>query len=110
MKTMIYSVVAIFMLVCFAPAQRAPHDSDTSSLQLRAQTGLNNTVTLFWRGDPTAPGFTIYESIQPPAYVVIATVGRNEVSFTEGGLFGGITYYFWLCDDLDPRTCSNQVR
>jgi hypothetical protein len=115
MKSIIYSVVVIFTLVCFALAQQAPDsvtsDSNPLSLQLRAQTGPNNTVTLTWRGgDPGSPGFTINESTRPPYYVVIATVGPNVVSFTEGGLSGGITYFFWVCDLLEPRTCSNQVR
>ncbi len=117
MKSIIYSVVAIFTLVCFAQAQQAPdsvsvaYDSNPSSLQLRAQTGPNNSVTLTWRGgDPISPGFTIYESIRPGYYVVIATVGPNVVSYTEGGLSGGIPYFFWVCDLLDPQTCSNKVR
>jgi hypothetical protein len=56
MKSIIYLVVAIFTLVCFAQAQQAPdsvsvaYDSNPSSLQLRAQKGTNNTVTLTWRG------------------------------------------------------------
>ena len=115
MKSMMYSVVAIFTFVCFAWAQQAPdsvaYDTNPSSFQLRAQTGPNNTVTLTWRGgDPLSPGFTINESIRPPYYVVIATVGPNAVSFTEGGLSGGIPYFFWVCDLLEPRTCSNEVR
>ena len=67
MKSIIYSVAAMFMVVCFALAQQAPdsvaNDSNPSSFQLRAQTGTNNTVTLTWRGDPTSPGFIVYESI-----------------------------------------------
>ena len=59
MKSLIYSVAAIFTLACFALAQQAPDlaawDSDPSSLQLRAQRGPNNTVTLTWRGDSTSP-------------------------------------------------------
>jgi hypothetical protein len=114
MKSMIYSVVAIFTLVCLAVAQQAPdsvaYDSNPSSLQLRAQIGPNNTVTLSWRGDPTSPGLTIYESTQPPYYVVIATVGPNVVGFTEGGLSNGVTYFFKVCDFLEPQTCSNEVR
>ena len=69
MKSMIYSVVAIFTLVCFVLAEQAPdsvaYDSNPSSLQLRAQTEPNNTVLLTWRGDPTSRGFTIYESTGP---------------------------------------------
>ena len=115
MKSLIYSVVATFTFVCFAWAQQPPdsvgYDTNPASLQLRAQTGPNNSVTLTWRGgDPASPGFTIYESTQPPFYVVIATVGPNVTSFTEGGLSDGIPYFFWVCDLLDPRTCSNQVR
>ena len=53
MKSIIYSVVAIFTLVCFALAQQAPdsvaYNSNPSSLQLRAQTGPNNSVILTWR-------------------------------------------------------------
>ena len=115
MKSIIYSVVAIFTLVCFALAQQAPdsvaYDSNPSSLQLRAQTGPNNSVTLTWRGgDPTSPGFTIYESIRHGPYIVIATVGPNVVSYSQSGLSGGIPYFFWVCDLLYPRTCSNEVR
>ena len=111
---MIYSVVAMFTLVCFAWTQQAPHsvayDSNPSALQLRAQTGPNNTVTLTWRGgDPTSPGFTIYESISPPNYLVIATVGPNTTSYSQSGLSAGVRYYFWICDLLVPQTCSNQV-
>ena len=115
MKSIIYSVVAIFTLVYFALAQQAPdsvaYDSNPSSLQLRAQTGTNNTVTLTWRGgDPTSPGFAVYESIRHGPYIVIATVGPNVVSYSQSGLSGGIPYFFWVCDLLDPRTCSNEVR
>jgi hypothetical protein len=116
MKSIIYSVVAIFTLVCFAQAQRAPdsisveYDSNPSSLQLRAQTGTNNTVTLAWRGDPTSPGFTVYESIRQGYYTVIATVGPNVVSYTTSGLMGGVPYIFKVCDFLEPQTCSNEVR
>ena len=43
MKSITYSVVAIFTLVCFALAQQAPdsvaYDSNPSSLQLRAPDG-----------------------------------------------------------------------
>ena len=114
MKSIIYSLVAILTLIRFSLAQQAPdsvaYNSNPSSLQLRAQTGPDNSVTLSWRGDPTSPGFTIYESIRPGYYTVIAIVGPNVVSYTEGGLSGGITYFFWVCDELDPQTCSNQVR
>ena len=113
MKCLIYSVVAIFTLVCFALAQQEPdsvaYDSNPSSLQLRAQTGSNNTVTLTWRGDPTSPGFTIYESIRHGAYIAIATVGPNVVSYTASGFAGGVPYMFKVCDLLDPQTCSNEV-
>ena len=115
MKGIIYSVVAIFTLVCFAQAQQAPdsvsvaYDSNPSSLQLRAQTGTNNTVTLTWRGDPTSPGFIVYEGIRHGPYIVIATVGPNEVSYSESGLLGGVPYIFKLCDFLEPQTCSNEV-
>jgi hypothetical protein len=110
-----YSVIAISTFVCFAWAQQAPDpvapDTNPASLQLRAQTGPNNTVTLTWRGgDPTSPGFAIYESTQPPYYVEIAIVGPNVVSFSEGDLLGGIPYFFWVCDLLEPQTCSNVVR
>ncbi len=114
MKSIIYSVVAIFTFVCFALAQQAAdsvaYDSNPSSLQLRAQTGPNNTVTLTWRGgDPTSPGFTIYESIRHGYYIVIATVGPNSVSYTQSGLLGGVPYIFKVCDLLEPQTCSNEV-
>jgi hypothetical protein len=114
MKSIIYSVVAIFTLVCFALAQQAPdsvaYDSNPSSLQLRAQTGTNNTVILTWRGDPTSPGFIIYESIRHGYYTAIATVGPNVVSYTESGLSDGVPYFFKVCDLLYPQTCSNEVR
>jgi hypothetical protein len=114
MKSIIYSVVAIFTLVCFALAQQAPnsvaYDSNPSSLQLRAQTGANNTVTLTWRGDPTSPGFTLYESMRQGYWTMIATVGPNVVSYTESGLSGGVTYFFKVCDFLEPQICSNEVR
>ena len=115
MKSMIYSVVAIFTLVCFALAQQAPdsvaYDSNPSSLQLRAQTGPNNTVTLTWRGEPTSPGFTVYESIgHHGTYFVIATVGPNVQSYTQSGFAVGVPYFFKVCDRLDPQTCSNEVR
>ena len=114
MKSIIYSIVAIFALVCFAQAQQAPdsvpYDSTASSLQLRAQKGTNNTVTLTWRGDPSSPGFILYESIGHGPYAVIAQVGSNVVSYTLSGLSGGVPYIFKLCDLLDPQTCSNEVR
>ena len=113
MKSIIYSVVAIFTLVCFALAQQAPdsvaYDSNPSSLHLRAQTGPNNTVTLTWRGDPTSPGFTVYESMRQGYYTVIATVGPNVASYSESGLLGGVRYIFKVCDLLEPQTCSNEV-
>jgi hypothetical protein len=114
MKSIIYSVIAIFTLVCFALAQQAPdsvvYDSNPSSLQLRAQTGTNNTVTLTWRGDPTSPGFTVYDSMRQGYWTMIATVGPNVVSYTESGLMGGVPYFFKVCDFLYPQTCSNEVR
>ena len=114
MKSIIYSVVAIFTLVCFALAQQAPdsvaYDSNPSSLQLRAQKGTNNTVTLTWRGDPTSPGFIIYESIRQGYWTAIATVGPNVVIYTQSGLSDGVTYFFKVCDLLYPQTCSNEVR
>jgi hypothetical protein len=115
MKSMVYSVVAIFTLVCFALAQQAPdsvaYDSNPSSLQLRAQTGPNNTVTLTWRGgDPTSPGFAIYESMRQGYWTEIAIVGPNVVSYTQSGLLDGVTYFLKVCDLLDPQTCSNEVR
>jgi hypothetical protein len=113
MKSMIYSVVAIFTLVWFALAQQAPdsvpYDSTPSSLQLRARTGPNNTVLLHWRGDPTSPGFTVYESIRHGPFIVIATVGPNTVRYIQSRLPGGIPYLFRVCDLLDPQTCSNEV-
>ena len=113
MKSITYSVVAIFTLLSFALAQQAPdsvtYDSNSSSLQLRAQTGPNNTVTLTWRGDPTSPGFTLYESIWHGPYTVIATFNRNVTSYNVSGLLGGVPYIFKLCDLLDPQTCSNEV-
>ena len=114
MKSRTYSVVAIFTLVCFALAQQAPdsvaYDSNPSSLQLRARTGPDNTVILSWRGDPSSPGFTVYRSIGPGHYMVIATVGPNAVSYTATGLMGGVPYFFKVCDFLYPQTCSNEVR
>jgi hypothetical protein len=114
MKSMIYSVVAIFTLVYFALAQQAPdsvaYNSNPSSLQLRAQTGPNNSVTLTWRGgDATSPGFTIYESIRPGHYSVLVTVGPNVQEYTYCCIGGGVLY-FRVCDRLDPQTCSNEVR
>ena len=115
MKSVIYSVVAIFTFVCFALAQQAPdsvaNDSNPSSLQLRAQREPNNTVTLTWRGDPTSPAFIIYESIGlHGTYRAIVTVGPNVQSYSLSGLGGGIPYMFKVCDYLDPQTCSNEVR
>lgn len=113
MKRIIYSIVAIFTLVCFAPAEQAPdsvaYDSNPSSLQLRARLGPDNTVILTWRGDPTSPGFTVYRSIGPGHYMVIATVGPNVTEFTYCCIGGGVLY-FRVCDRLDPQTCSNEVR
>jgi hypothetical protein len=113
MKSIIYSVVAIFTLVCFALAQQAPDsvadDSNPSSLQLRAQRETNNTVLLTWRGDPTSPGFIVYESIRHGYYTAIATVGPNVVSYTQSGLSDGVPYFFKVCDLLYPQTCSNEV-
>jgi hypothetical protein len=116
MKSMVYSVVAIFTLVCSALAQDAPasvdsvaYDSNPSSLQLRAQTGANNTVTLTWRGDPNASGFILYESIGHGPYAVVAQIGPNAVSYSMSGLSSGVPYIFKLCDFLEPQTCSNEV-
>jgi hypothetical protein len=111
MKRILYVVVAIFTLLCFALAQPTPvaYDSDPSSLHLRAQKGADNTVTLTWRGDPTSPGFTIYQSMRQGYYVAIATVGANTVSYSESGLVSGVPYFFKVCDLLDPQTCSNDV-
>ena len=114
MKSITYSVVAIFTLVCFALAQQAPdsvaYDSNPSSLQLRARTGPDNTVILSWRGDPSSPGFTVYRSIGPGHYMVIATVGPNVTEFTYCCIGGGVSHIFRVCDRLDPVTCSNEVR
>jgi hypothetical protein len=114
MKSVTYSVVAIFTFVCFALAQQAPdsvaYDSNPSSLQLRAQKGPSNTVTLTWRGDPTSTGFIIYESIRHGNYMVIDIVGPNIGSYSDSGLSDGIPYFFKVCDVLDPQTCSNEVR
>jgi hypothetical protein len=115
MKSIIYSVVAIFTLVCFALAQQVPYsvsveyDSNPSSLQLRAETEANNTVLLTWRGEPTSPGFTVYESMRQGYWTVIATVGPNAVSYTATGLSGRVPYFFKVCDLLYPQTCSNEV-
>ena len=113
MKSIIYSVVAIFTLLCFALAQQAPdsvaYDSNPSSLQLRAQTGPNNTVTLTWRGDPTSPGFILSRSTGHGPYTVIASFGPNVRGYTDSGLMGGVPYIYKLCDFLDPQTCSNDV-
>ena len=114
MKSIIYSVVAIFTLVCFALAQQTPesvaYDSNPSSLQLRARLGPDNTVILTWRGDPTSPGFTVYRSIgHHGTYTAIATVGPNVTEFTYCCIGGGVLY-FRVCDLLDPQTCSNEVR
>jgi hypothetical protein len=74
MKSIVYSIVAIFTFVCFALAQQAPdsvaYDSNPSSLQLRAQTGTNNTALLTWMSDPTSPGFIIWQN-----NTMIAVVG-----------------------------------
>ena len=116
MKSIIYSVVAIFTLVWFALAQQAPdsvsvaYDSNPLSFQLRAQTGPNNTVTLSWRGDPNPVGYSVQQSIGPGHYVMIAVVPPNAVSYTAKGLSGGVTYFFKVCDGLDGQICSNEVR
>jgi hypothetical protein len=113
MKSIICSVVIIFTLVSFALAQEAPepvaYDSNPSSLHLRAQTGANNTVILTWRGEPTSPGFKIYQSIWHGPYAMVAIVGPNAVSYVEAGLVGGVPYTFKVCDVLEPETCSNEV-
>jgi hypothetical protein len=113
MKTIIYSVLAISTLVCFALAQQAPdsvaYDSNPSPPQLRAQIGPNNTVILTWRGDPTSPGFTIYRSIGPGHYEAFVTVGPNVQEYTYCCIGSGVLY-FKVCDRLDPQTCSNEVR
>ena len=113
MKSSIYSAIAMFTLVWFALAQQAPesvaYDSNPSSLQLRAQTGPNNTVILTWRGEPTSPGFTVYVSVGPGHYTAIATVGPNVTEFTYCCIGSG-ALYFRVCDLLDPQTCSNEVR
>ena len=113
MKSIIYSVVAIFTLVCFAAAQQAPdsvaYNSNPSSLQLRARLGPDNTVILNWRGDPTSPGFNINLSVGPGHYTEIAVVGPNVTEFTYCCV-GSVALYFRVCDRLDPQTCSNEVR
>jgi hypothetical protein len=113
MKSVIYSVVAIFTLVCSALAQQASdsvaYDSNPSSLQLRAQTGANNTVILTWRGDPNASGFILYESIGHGPYAVVAEVPANAAGYSISGLSSGVPYIFKLCDFLEPQTCSNEV-
>ena len=114
MKSIIYSVVAIFTLVCLALAQQVPdsvaYDSNPSSFQLRAQTGTNNMVTLAWRGDPNSVGYSVQQSIGPGHYVMVAVVGPNVVSYAATGLLGGVTYFFKVCDGLDRQFCSNEVR
>ena len=63
-----------------------------------------------WRGDPTSPGFTVYESIgHHGTYFVIVTVGPNVQSYTQSGFAVGVPYSFKVCDRLDPETCSNEV-
>ena len=114
MKSMVYSVVAIFTLACSTMAQRAPdpveYDPNPSSLQLRAQTEPDTTVLLTWRGDPTSPGFTIYRAIgHHGTFAPIATVGPNVTEFTYCCIGGGVLY-FRVCDRIDPVTCSNEVR
>jgi len=114
MKSLIYSVVAILTLVCFALAQQTPdsvgYDSNPSSLQLRAQVGTNNTVILTWRGDPNSTGFTLQQSIGDDRhFVMIAVVGPNAVSYDATGLSGGFTYFFKVCDYVN-QICSNEVR
>jgi hypothetical protein len=110
---MIYSVVAIFTLVCSTMAQQAPdsvpQDSNPLSLQLRAQTEPDTTVLLSWRGDPTSPGFNIEVSIGPGHYTEIATVGPNVQEYTYCCTRGAVLY-FRVCDYLQPQTCSNEVR
>ena len=67
MKSIIYSVVAIFTLVYFALAQQAPdsvaYDSNPSSLQLRAQRETNNTVILTWRGATRPRPASLYTKV-----------------------------------------------
>ena len=114
MKSVTYSVVAIFTLVCFALAQQAPdpveYDPNPSSLQLRAQVGPDNTVLLTWRGDPTSPGFTIYRGIWHSALAPIAAVGPNVTEFTYCCIGGGVSYIFRVCDRLDLVTGSGGPR
>jgi hypothetical protein len=114
MKRIIYSVVAIFTLICSTMAQQAPdsvpQDSNPLSLQLRAQTDPNGTVLLTWRGDPTSSGFTIYRAIgHHGTFALIASVGPNVAEFTYCCIGGGVLL-FRVCDRLDPQTCSNEVR
>jgi hypothetical protein len=114
MKSIIYSVAAIFTLVCFGLAQQAPNsvpqDSNPLSLQLRAQLEPDSTVLLTWRGDPTSPGFSIYRAIgYHGVFAQIASVGPNVTGFTYCCFTGGVLY-FRVCDYLDPQTCSNEVR
>jgi hypothetical protein len=114
MKSMIYSVVATSTFVCSTMAQQAPdsvpQDSNPLSLQLMAQTEPDSTVLLTWRGDPTAPGFTIYRAIgYHGTFTLIASVGPNVTEFTYCCFAGGVLF-FKVCDYLDPQTCSNEVR
>ena len=114
MKSMVYSVVAIFTFVCSTMAQQAPdsvpQDSNPLSFQLMAQLEPDNTVLLTWRGDPTSPGFTIYRAIGPHGtFTLIATVGPNVTEYTYCCIGGGVLL-FRVCDRLDPQTCSNEVR
>ena len=114
MKSITYPVVTIFTLACFALAQQAPdsvaYNSNPSSLQLRARQEPNNTVILTWKGDPTSPGFNIYESIGDPYhFAAIITVGHVQ-SCTLPGFGCAVPIYFRVCDRLDPQTCSNDAR
>jgi hypothetical protein len=120
MKSIIYSVVVIFTLVCITLAQQAPdsvaYDSNPSSLQLRAQKGTNNTVTLTWRGEPTSPGFGIYESTRQGYWTEIAIVGPNVASYTQSGLLDGVTYFLRCVTYFIPRpalmrcACDSRTR
>jgi hypothetical protein len=68
-------------------------------------------VILTWRGDPNSVGYAVLQSIgDPEHFVMLAVVAPNAVSYTATGLLGGVTYFFKLCDSLEPQTCSNQVR
>ena len=111
MKSIIYSVVAIFTLVCFALAQQAPdsvaYDSNPSLLYLRAQRMGTNGVFLTWRG--TAPGVILYRSIGHGIYAVIATLPHGA-GYGDSGLMGGVPYIYKVCDWDNPQTCSNEVR